>query len=475
MLGETRFVEVDGHRLAYHRAGSGETVILVHGITTYSFIWQDVAPLLEDYDVIAIDLLGCGESDMPLDVSYAIQDHADRLYEFVQALGIEKFHLVGHDLGGGPPRSSRCASRDARHPHAHEQRRLRLLAGSAHHRDANPDRAPAAHGHLRSGHVPPRRAPRGVHNKELVTDALMAQFNMPLATSAGRQAFMHFARCLDNHNLTDIADGAPRADRAHAHHPRRRGPVPSAEIAEKLHAEIPDSTLPALPRRGAFRAARRAGRHGGGPHRLLPGAPWIAPRRCCSGSSRSRRPSESCKTRTSVSPIVPRTRCSWASSPRRSRLPRAASRFSGSAWSASRFSKTSPTARAARLARDRVVVIVVVLLGGARGHERGRDRAAVLDRRDARRRSSLLRRPRMRPVRHPRVGRFRAVRRSTRRSSIPVVSQVGEHSVFVFADDRPDERLTRPAHRASPPHRHDDRQDRHPRAARFARAGSTKT
>jgi pimeloyl-ACP methyl ester carboxylesterase len=95
-------LNISGHSMAFHREGEGEPVLLVHGITTYSFIWRRIIPLLSTaYDVIAVDLLGCGDSDKPLDVSYAIKDHAERLHEFVTRLGLAKFHFVGHDLGGG--------------------------------------------------------------------------------------------------------------------------------------------------------------------------------------------------------------------------------------------------------------------------------------------------------------------------------------------------------------------------------------
>jgi pimeloyl-ACP methyl ester carboxylesterase len=93
---------VGGHSITYYREGEGEVVLLVHGITTYSFIWRKVfSHLTSKYDVIAVDLLGCGDSSKPLDVSYSLQDHADRLFTLVESLGIKKFHFVGHDLGGG--------------------------------------------------------------------------------------------------------------------------------------------------------------------------------------------------------------------------------------------------------------------------------------------------------------------------------------------------------------------------------------
>ncbi|MBU0481952.1 MAG: alpha/beta fold hydrolase [Proteobacteria bacterium] len=59
---EPRQIRVYGHNLTYYRAGRGSTVLLVHGITTYSFIWRNIFPsLAEHYDVIAVDLLGCGQ------------------------------------------------------------------------------------------------------------------------------------------------------------------------------------------------------------------------------------------------------------------------------------------------------------------------------------------------------------------------------------------------------------------------------
>ncbi len=93
---------VDGNEIAYQREGAGQPVLLVHGITTYSFIWRKIIPLLTpQYDVIALDLLGCGNSDKPLDVDYSIKSQADIIAKFIKELKLEKLHLVSHDIGGG--------------------------------------------------------------------------------------------------------------------------------------------------------------------------------------------------------------------------------------------------------------------------------------------------------------------------------------------------------------------------------------
>ncbi len=241
---DTHFVTVDGHRLAYHRAGTGEFLVLVHGITTYSFIWQQIVPALaERFTVIAIDLLGCGESDMPLDVSYAIQDHASRLESFMRELGIERCHLVGHDLGGGIAQIL-----SVRRPEILLDLTLINTVGY----DFWPVQPITA---LRTPIVRQLLmasfdlgtfrmvVKRALYHKELMTPELMAQFMRPLETVAGRKAFMHFARCLDNHNLTDISDELHRLPVPTLIIRGDADPYLSPAIAEKLAQEIPDARL----------------------------------------------------------------------------------------------------------------------------------------------------------------------------------------------------------------------------------------
>lgn len=63
---EIQTVSVGGYNYALLDRGAGdEAVVLIHGITTYSFIWRKILPLLPTSKrVIALDLLGCGGSDM---------------------------------------------------------------------------------------------------------------------------------------------------------------------------------------------------------------------------------------------------------------------------------------------------------------------------------------------------------------------------------------------------------------------------
>lgn len=97
---EGTYLFVRGLRWFYRSAGSGEPVILLHGIPTSSFLWRNVIPHLGDpYWVIAPDLPGFGRSDKPAAGAGSVSELAIRLGEFLERLGIDRCALVGHDLG----------------------------------------------------------------------------------------------------------------------------------------------------------------------------------------------------------------------------------------------------------------------------------------------------------------------------------------------------------------------------------------
>lgn len=97
----SRFADVDGASLHYLDAGAGDVVVLVHGIPQTSHEWRHIMPrLTERYRVIAPDLRGLGDSSRPA-TGYDKKTLADDVWQLVRGhLGIERFHLVGHDWGG---------------------------------------------------------------------------------------------------------------------------------------------------------------------------------------------------------------------------------------------------------------------------------------------------------------------------------------------------------------------------------------
>ncbi|PSP75171.1 alpha/beta hydrolase [Halobacteriales archaeon QS_3_64_16] len=101
---ERTTVAVDGHELdlAYRDAGSGEPVIFLHGIPTWSFLWRQVAPRLEDqFRTIVPDLMGYGNSDRREGFDRSIRAQEQVLAGLVEELELDRFHVVSHDIGGG--------------------------------------------------------------------------------------------------------------------------------------------------------------------------------------------------------------------------------------------------------------------------------------------------------------------------------------------------------------------------------------
>jgi pimeloyl-ACP methyl ester carboxylesterase len=95
----TRSAQVEGVKLNYMIAGRGPAVILIHGYGETSRMWRPIIPrLAEKFTVIAPDLPGIGDSDIPSD-GLDMKSAAVRIHSLVRSLGIEKARVVGHDIG----------------------------------------------------------------------------------------------------------------------------------------------------------------------------------------------------------------------------------------------------------------------------------------------------------------------------------------------------------------------------------------
>lgn len=100
---EVRYHQAGPWRTRTLEAGDGdEHVVLIGGITGHIEGWaRNVVPLAEQgLHVHAIDAIGHGYTDKPTDVSYTAPLFAEHVIAFLDALGIERAHLVGQSLGG---------------------------------------------------------------------------------------------------------------------------------------------------------------------------------------------------------------------------------------------------------------------------------------------------------------------------------------------------------------------------------------
>ncbi|MBF8160493.1 alpha/beta fold hydrolase [Ectopseudomonas hydrolytica] len=95
-------IRVRDLNIHYYRGGpaDGETLVLIHGFAADKDNWLRFSRHLTDrYQVIALDLPGFGDSDRPAG-SYDVGTQAERLASILEALGIERAHLLGNSMGG---------------------------------------------------------------------------------------------------------------------------------------------------------------------------------------------------------------------------------------------------------------------------------------------------------------------------------------------------------------------------------------
>lgn len=101
-----QYTTVNGKRMAYHEAGTGDPVVFLHGNPTSSYLWRDVVPHVSDRArCIVPDLIGQGDSDKlddPGPGSYTFVEHRDYLDGLLDQLELgDRVTWVVHDWGSG--------------------------------------------------------------------------------------------------------------------------------------------------------------------------------------------------------------------------------------------------------------------------------------------------------------------------------------------------------------------------------------
>lgn len=95
----------NGIQTNYHEHGQGEPVLLIHGsgpgVTGWANWRLTIPALAENFQVIAPDIVGFGYTERPADVLYNMETWLNHILGFMDALGIEKAHVVGNSFGGG--------------------------------------------------------------------------------------------------------------------------------------------------------------------------------------------------------------------------------------------------------------------------------------------------------------------------------------------------------------------------------------
>ncbi len=97
---ESGSCRIDGGSISWLRSGAGPPLVLLHGIGSSALSWRgQLNGLSNRFDVIAWNAPGYGGSSHLQQDAPSVDDFADALYRMLNALEIERCHLVGHSLG----------------------------------------------------------------------------------------------------------------------------------------------------------------------------------------------------------------------------------------------------------------------------------------------------------------------------------------------------------------------------------------
>lgn len=244
--------DLDGRPTWVVAHGSGPPVVLLHGIPTSSYLWRHVQRALAAHcRTLAPDLAGMGRTSGTDRV--ALSDQAELVRALLDAQGIERAIVVGHDVGGGV-----AALLAARHPH-----RIRALIIADAVAFARYWPVPMVRllqvpvvGDL-ALLLPPHavlrpQMRRGVDQPELLTEPVLQRHLGALATWDGRRAFIAFVRALDPLAVEHAVHAC-----AGSNFPRRvlwaaHDVFQPPEEGTALHAAWPGSTLRVIADAGHF-------------------------------------------------------------------------------------------------------------------------------------------------------------------------------------------------------------------------------
>lgn len=100
----SKYIQAGNIRLHYNEAGTGDAVIMLHGggpgATGWSNFSRNIGPFSERYRTFLVDQPGFGKSDALVTTEARDLVHARAIKDMLDALGIEKAHMIGNSMGG---------------------------------------------------------------------------------------------------------------------------------------------------------------------------------------------------------------------------------------------------------------------------------------------------------------------------------------------------------------------------------------
>jgi len=235
---------IDGHEISFLEQGSGSPVILLHGIPTNSLMWRNIIPqLAKTHRVIAPDLLNYGESAKPKHADVSINAQSSMVVKLMDALGARQADVIGHDIGGGVAQLIAVN-------HPEKVRKLVLIDSICFDSWPIPDFEPLQESGAESDmsledfvSMMQGFMPKGVEDKNVMTDELIETYVKPWSTEDGKQAFFRNLRRLNKEYTQAITDELRNLPHQTLILWGDQDPFQKPKYAPKLEETIPNAQL----------------------------------------------------------------------------------------------------------------------------------------------------------------------------------------------------------------------------------------
>lgn len=245
-----KVVEVGDRFISYAEVGSGPALVLLHGMPTWGYLFHRLLPALErGRRVLVPDLPGFGFSDRSDRFDRSLSSQAERLSAWMQAVGVERASIVGHDIGGGV--ALRLA---VQHPERVD--RLGLIDTVSY--DSWPAELLHAFGAPSTVNRLSSRAATALLAKalreELIApdEELIAGLLAPYATEVGKMSLVRDAAALDANETMELVPLLPSLQSPALIVWGENDRLQPAHFARRLAWDLPVSRLAVLPEAGHF-------------------------------------------------------------------------------------------------------------------------------------------------------------------------------------------------------------------------------
>jgi pimeloyl-ACP methyl ester carboxylesterase len=230
-------------RVTWTDLGRGEPIFLLHGIPTWSFLYNEVIPpLAGNFRVIAPDFLGHGYSDRRDFFDRSLPAQTQMIIRLMDHLGLERAHFVGHDTGGGVALIMAIQ---------HAERVARLILTNVVAYDSWPIDDMIALGNPNWRSKTPEEVadflasglPDGIFNKDRLTPTFRAGIVAPYSDEEGKISIIRNASSLNTNHTTMLVERhgeirSPTLCLWGVHDPWQ-----TIHDGERLSQEIPDARL----------------------------------------------------------------------------------------------------------------------------------------------------------------------------------------------------------------------------------------